>query len=77
MVDNALGAMVNNALGTKWYGGEMVDLALWAKWHLALQASVTITHTANVPLNPGRHLSSSQVGVIGGDAIEVKSLIRI
>ena len=65
MVDNALGAMVNNALGAKWSGGEMVDRALGAKWYVVLQASLAITHTANIPLNHGRHFSSSQVGVIG------------
>ena len=58
--------MVNNALGAKWSGGEMVDRAPGAKWHVALQAIPTITHTSNVPLNPGRYLSSSQVGIIGG-----------
>ena len=36
------------------------------KWYVVLQASLITTHTANVPLNPGRYLSSSQVGVIGG-----------
>ena len=41
----------------------MVDKALGAKWYVVLQASLTITHTANVPPNPGRYLSSSQVGV--------------
>ena len=58
--------MVDNALGAKWSGGEMQDKALEAKWHVVLQASLTITHPANVPPNPGRYLSSSQVGVIGG-----------
>ena len=46
--------------------GEMVESALGAKWYVVLQASLTITHTANVPFNPGRYLSSNQVGVIGG-----------
>ena len=31
MVDNALGAMVDNALRVKWSGGRMVDKALGAK----------------------------------------------
>ena len=64
MINTVLGGMVNNALGTKWCGSEMVDMA--PKWTVALQASVIITHIANVHLNPGRYLSSSQVGVIGG-----------
>ena len=57
--------MVNNALGAKWSGDKLVDRALGAKWYVVLQASLTITHTAQLPLHPGRHLSSSQVGVIG------------
>ena len=59
MVDNALGAMVDNALETKWSGGEMADRALGAKWNVVLQASLTITHTANVPLKHGRYLSNN------------------
>ena len=62
--------MVNNTLGAKWSGAEMVDGASGAKWYVVLQASLTTTHTAYVPLNPGRYLSSSQVGVIEGDAVE-------
>ena len=58
--------MVNHALAAKMSGGKMVDRALGAKWYVVFGASLTITHTANVPLDPGRHLSSSQVGVIGG-----------
>ena len=65
MVDDVLGAIVNNALGAKWSGGEMVDRTLGAKWDVLLQVRPTITHTVHVPLNPGRYLSSSQVGVIG------------
>ena len=57
---------VNNVLRAKWPGGEVVNKAKGAKWCVVLQANLTITHTANVPLNPGRHLSSRQVGVIGG-----------
>ena len=66
MVNNALRAMVDNALGAKWSGSEMVNGGLGAKCYVVLQASLTITHTAIVPLNPGRHLPSGQVGVIGG-----------
>ena len=55
----------------------MVDKALGAKWYVVLQASLTITHTANIPLNPERHLASHQVGVIGGDAIEDHSSLGI
>ena len=58
--------MLNNALGAKGSGGDMVDRALEAKWHVVLQASLTFTHTANVPLNLGRYLPSSRVGDIGG-----------
>ena len=67
--------MVDTALGAKWSGGEMVDRALGAKWYVVLQASLTITHTANVPPNPGRHLSSSQVSVIGDEEVEEHSLL--
>ena len=56
---------VNNALWARWSGGEVVDKTKGAKWYVVLQANLTTTHTANVPLNPGRHLSSRQVGVIG------------
>ena len=65
MVDNALKAMVDNALGATVSGGDMVDRALGATWYVVLQAETTITHTANVPVNPERYLSSRQVGVIG------------
>ena len=54
MVDDALEAMVNNALGAQWSGGEMVNKALRAKWYVVRHASLTIAHTANVPLNPER-----------------------
>ena len=57
--------MVNNALAAKWSGGEMVDKALGAKWYVALQARLAITHNANAPLNPGRYLASRQVGDLG------------
>ena len=60
------GEMVDNALGAQWSGGEMVNKTQRAKWYVVLQASLTITHNANVPLNPGRSLSSNQVSVIGG-----------
>ena len=59
MVNNALGAIVDNALGA------IVDKALGEKRYVALQASLAITHIANVRLNPGLYLSSRQVGVIG------------
>ena len=75
MVDNAVGAIIKNALGAKWSGGELVNKALGAKWHMVLQASLTITHTANVPPNPGRYLSSSQVSVIGDEEVEEHSLL--
>ena len=66
MVDNAVGAMVDNCLGATWSGGGMVDRALGAKWYVVLQASLAIIHITNVPRNPGRYLCSSQVGDIGG-----------
>ena len=59
MVNNALGAIINNALGA------MVEKALGATGYVALQASLTITHTAHNPPKPGRYVSSSQVCVIG------------
>ena len=77
MIDNALGAMGDNAVLAKWSRGEMVGSALGAKRYVILQASLTITHTANVPLNPGRHLSSNQVGVIGSGALEDHSSITV
>ena len=63
--------MVDDALGAKLTGVEIVNKALGAKWQEVLQASPTSIHTADVPLNPGRHLPNSQVGGIRGvDAIE-------
>ena len=53
MVNDARGAIMDNALGAEWSEGEMVGRALGAKWYVVFQASLTITHTAKVPLNLG------------------------
>ena len=76
MVDTALRAMVDNALGAKWSGGHMVDRALGAKWYVVLQASLTITHAPNVLSILDATCRAARSSLLGDDAVEDNYLIR-
>ena len=76
MVDNVLGAMINNVLAAKWSESEMVDKALGAKYKFPKPAWLPLTLQMFLLILDAT-CPAAKSALLGGDIVEDHPLIKV